>query len=67
MEEVKSWLSDAGHPYVQSENNDAEPNDNQNYAEPSDNQSVVSDEINPEDSPSNISSLRRIILEHFLS
>lgn len=41
-EKVKGWLSDAGHPYVQSNGNDDE--------QPHDNLSVVSDEIKPEDS-----------------
>lgn len=45
IEKVKGWLSDVGHPYAQS--NDAE--------NPPGNLSVVSDEINPEDSVSNVS------------
>ena len=45
-EEAKKWLSDAGHPYVQTK---------EKVNEPLDNQGVVSDGINPEDSVSNIS------------
>lgn len=48
-EDVKVWLSDVGHPYVQS---------NGNNIEPPDNQSVFSDEINLEDSASSTSSAR---------
>lgn len=46
IKNVKYWLSNTGHPYVQSNDNDTEH---------ADNLSVVSDEINPEDSASNIS------------
>lgn len=40
IKDVNDWLSDAGHLYVQS---------NDNAIQPPDNQSVSSDEVNPED------------------